>query len=214
MQKGFNIRKIAACPLTNNPHHVVRIAKIIYITMSDQEKTEFKAADIFVNFVDSLKTVALSPAKFFEDMPPSERYRNPALFLLICHFAAGIFSFLTGGGIVDIIGFPVFGIISAIIVSLIIDYLRKEVFDTAGSYEKSFQIISYSSCVILISFLPWIGFLAALYGLYLVVTGIQAVYSMTTGKAVITVILTLLGMNLLRFIFPWIVSISQFGLFS
>ncbi len=182
--------------------------------MSEQEKKEYKPADIFENFVNSLKSVALSPAKFFEDIPPSGRYRNPAFFLLFCHFIAGILSFLTDGSVLDFIGFPAFGIMSAIIVSLIIDYLRREVFNTAGSYEKSFQIISYSSCVILISFVPWIGFLAAFYGLYLIVTGIQTVYSMTTGKAVVTVILTLLGMNLLRFVFPWIVSISPFGLFS
>jgi len=182
--------------------------------MSDQEKRVFDPTDFFENFVDSLKTVLLTPAKFFEEIPPYGKYRSSVLFLLICHLAGGVLSLFLGGGVPDLIAFPAFGIISAAIVSLIINYLRREVFDAAGSYEESFWIISYSSCVILFSPVPAIGFLAALYGLYLIVTGIKTVHSVTTGKAIVTVILTLLCMNILRFIFPWFVTISPFGLFS
>jgi len=165
------------------------------------------------SFITTLKTVWGTPARFFADMTVSGDYQEPLLFLTICYFIGGILSAETGGKIVDLIGFPVLGILSAIIASSIMNYIQGRFFEAGGSFEGVFRIVSYGSSVILFTFIPHIRTIAALYGLYLILTGMKELLRMTTGKAFVTILFTFLAMNLIRFLIPWIITSSPFGLF-
>jgi hypothetical protein len=182
-------------------------------TMNDQ-KHEFNTSNFLESFVSCLQTILLTPAKFFIDMPLYAGYRSPFLFLLICLLLDGFLSIIFGGKALYMISYPLFGVISAIIMVVLVNFVLKKIFDIDGSYEGTFRIISYSSCVLIFASTPLLWFFAALYGLYISIIGIREVYALTTGKAFVTVLLVFLFMNLLRFIIPWIVALSPFGFFT
>ncbi len=165
--------------------------------------------------LDSLKNVLLAPELFFEEAPARVNYRDPVIFLLACHLAGGIVSAISGAGAGVLIEYPVFGMMSICLVAFIVDYIVGELFGVACDYGRNFRIVAYGgSSVVIFSSIPLLGFIAALYGMYLTGVGIMKVNGTTLGQAIVTVLLTFFCMNIIRFILPWLVSISSFGLFA
>jgi hypothetical protein len=58
-----------------------------------------------------------------------------------------------------------------------------------SGFESTFRVVSYVSVTNLVNWIPFIGGLLALYGLYLAVVGIREMHSTTTGRAAIVVLL-------------------------
>ena len=58
-----------------------------------------------------------------------------------------------------------------------------------SGYEATFRVVSYVSVTSLVNWIPVIGGLLALYGLYLAVVGIREVHATTTGRAALVVLL-------------------------
>ena len=59
---------------------------------------------------------------------------------------------------------------------------------------------AYSTETLLVSWIPIIGWIASLYGLYLAIVGIREVHNTTTGKAVLVVLIPVAVLVLLALI--------------
>lgn len=170
------------------------------------------------NFVDTWKNVITSPSAFYESMPKEGGYSEPLKFALINFIVLGIGSAIIsilyniigfslpgnmsmlGGSTVmateftimsaisDIIIIPIMGIIGLFIFGAILFILFKIVGGT-GSYEGTVRILSYSSAVSLLAWIPIVGMLAGLYELYLDIVGGTYVHNISTLRSAIAVLL-------------------------
>ena len=57
-----------------------------------------------------------------------------------------------------------------------------------SGFESTFRVVSYVSVTNLVNWIPFIGGLLALYGLYLAVVGLREMHSTTTGRAALVVL--------------------------
>jgi hypothetical protein len=58
-----------------------------------------------------------------------------------------------------------------------------------GGFEATFRVIAYSAVTSLVSWIPFIGWILSLYGIYLGIVGIREVHNTTTGKAALVVLI-------------------------
>ena len=58
-----------------------------------------------------------------------------------------------------------------------------------SGFEGTFRVGAYSSVTSLVSWIPVIGSIASLYGIYLAIVGIREVHNTTTGKAALVVLI-------------------------
>jgi hypothetical protein len=59
---------------------------------------------------------------------------------------------------------------------------------TNSGFGATFRVASYTSVTSLVTWIPLIGGLLGLYGIYLAVVGIREMHGTTTGKAVVVVL--------------------------
>jgi hypothetical protein len=163
------------------------------------------------SFTDVVRRVVARPAEFFSGIPRSGNYLAPLVFALICieistilggllrlalgneaaggvRFSGIAYSF--GDFIADVILAPIGGAIGLFVFAAIAHVLVMLFVGNANSgYEATFRVVAYISVTSLVNWIPLIGGLLALYGLYLAVVGIREVHSTTTGKAALVVLL-------------------------
>ena len=157
--------------------------------------------------------VVLQPVGFFAGLPRRGSLLNPLVFALICTEIAAIFggilslagaggSFVAGYGLQmpENLGFgefigsvvlaPIGGVIGVFVVAGIAHLLvRLVVGATNAGFGATFRVVAYTSVTSLVSWIPFIGGILALYGIYLAVVGIRQMHNTTTGKALIVVLL-------------------------
>ena len=59
----------------------------------------------------------------------------------------------------------------------------------AGAFGGTLRVGAYSSVTSLVSWIPVIGWIASLYGIYLAIMGIREIHNTSTGKAAIVVLI-------------------------
>ncbi len=95
-----------------------------------------------------------------------------------------------GSFIADVIFAPIGAAIGLFIFAAIGHLLVMIFVGGANSgYEATFRVVSYISVTSLVNWIPLIGGLLALYGLYLAVVGIREMHTTTTGRAALVVLL-------------------------
>ena len=163
------------------------------------------------SFTDVVRRVVARPAEFFSGIPRRGNYLSPLIFALICIEFSTILGGLlrlawaaeTMGGvrfqgvtytfgafIADVILAPIGATIGLFIFAAIAHLLVMLFVGNANSgYEATFRVVSYVSATSLVNWIPLIGGLLALYGLYLAVVGIREMHATTTGRAALVVIL-------------------------
>jgi hypothetical protein len=178
------------------------------------------------SFVDTVRRVVLQPVGFFAALPRSGSLLNPLVFALICTEVsvilggilrlAGVREGLVAGYgfqvpenqdfgefVGSVIFAPIGGAISVFVIAGIAHLLVMLIVGAPNSgFGSTFRVASYASVTSLVSWIPIIGGLLGLYGIYLAVVGIREMHETTTGKAVIVVLfpvilillLTLLGL--------------------
>ena len=167
-------------------------------------------------FVDVGRRVVLRPVEFFASLPRGGNLLNPLLFALICTEISavlgwllvlvgvgsgpgvnpnpqnlGIPSILTPGSpvasvILALIGGAIGIFLAAIIQQLLV---RLVVGPRNSGYEATFRVASYTQVTSLVNWVPIIGPLLALYGIYLSIVGIREMHGTTTGKAALVVLI-------------------------
>jgi hypothetical protein len=163
------------------------------------------------SFTDVVRRVVARPAEFFSGIPRRGNFLSPLLFALICIEISTILGGLlrlawqpeTMGGvrfqgiaynfgafIADVILAPIGAAIGLFIFAAIAHLLVMLFVGNANSgYEATFRVVCYVSVTSLVNWIPLIGGLLALYGLYLAVVGIREMHATTTSRAALVVLL-------------------------
>ncbi len=164
------------------------------------------------SFVETVRRVVLQPVGFFAGLPRSGSLLNPLVFALICTeisvILGGILGlvgvregFVAGYGfqvpenqdfgefIGSVIFAPIGSAISVFVIAGIAHLLVMLIVGATNSgFGATFRVASYASVTSLVSWIPIIGGLLGLYGIYLAVVGIREMHQTTTGKAAIVVL--------------------------
>ena len=165
------------------------------------------------SFADVVRRVVLQPVGFFAGLPRRGSLLNPLVSALICTEIAAILvgilslagvggAFVTGYGfqvpenqglgefIGSVVFAPVGSAIGVFVVAGIAHLLvRLVVGATNAGFGATFRVAAYTSVTSLVSWIPFVGGLLALYGIYISVVGIREMHSTTMGKALVVVVL-------------------------
>jgi hypothetical protein len=172
---------------------------------------DYNLSDPAGSFIDVVRRVVKSPAAFFAGIPRRGNLWPPLIFALICieistilgglirlgwqsgaaggiRFQGAGYSF--GNFIADVILAPIGGAIGLFIIAGIAHLLVMLFVGSSNSgFESTFRVVSYVSVTNLVNWIPLIGGILALYGLYLAVVGIREMHDTTTGRAALVVLL-------------------------
>ena len=77
-------------------------------------------------------------------------------------------------------------------------------------FAATFRVSSYSSVSSLVSWIPIIGWIASLYGVYLAIVGVREVHNTTTGKAALVVLIPVITIFLLVVVFVILLGAALF----
>ena len=174
---------------------------------------DYNLSNPLESFVDTVRRVVLQPVGFFAELPRQGSLLNPLIFALICTEISAILGgilrlagvgegFVAGYGfqvpenqdfgefIGSVIFAPIGGVIGVFVVAGIGQLVvRLVVGATNSGFGATFRVASYTGVTSLVSWIPIIGGLLSLYGIYLAVVGIREMQGTTTGKAVLVVLI-------------------------
>jgi hypothetical protein len=164
---------------------------------------EFDYSDPVQSFINAVRGVVTAPVGFFRSIRREGDFVNPLIFAIICYEVSAILGGLLGlvgvgmGGtrgfgsfLVSIILAPIGVVIGLFIGAGILHLLVMLIVGSRNSgFEGTFRVSAYSSVTSLVSWIPFIGWIASLYGIYLAIMGIREVHNTSTGKAVIVVLI-------------------------
>ena len=163
---------------------------------------EFRYTDPVQTFIATVQAVVLRPVDFFRGILRQGDLINPLIFALICYEVAAILGGLLrvvgigatnqgfGEFLVSIILAPIFAAIGLFIGAGILHLLVMLIVGSRNSgFEATFRVVAYSAVTSLVSWIPYIGGLLSLYGIYLGIVGIREMHNTTTGKAALVVLI-------------------------
>jgi len=164
---------------------------------------EFNIGDPVQSFINTVRNVITAPVGFFRGIRREGDLVNPLIFAIICYEVSAILGGLLGlvglsmGGtqgfgsfLISIILAPIFAAIGLFIGAGILHLLVMLIVGSRNSgFEGTFRVSAYSSVTSLVSWIPFVGWIASLYGIYLAIMGIREVHNTSTGRAAIVVLI-------------------------
>jgi hypothetical protein len=176
---------------------------------------EFDLSNPINSFADVVKRVVLQPVRYFAGVPRSGSLLNPLVFALVCVVISAILSallvlagvqqnpglnpnpqnaipsvFAPGSAVLGVLFAPIGGAIGLFVVAAIQQLLVRLIVGANNSgFGATFRVASYTQVTSLVNWIPIVGPLVALYGLYLSVVGIREVHATTTGKSALVVLI-------------------------
>ncbi|MCD4843812.1 MAG: YIP1 family protein [Methanosarcinales archaeon] len=179
--------------------------------------------------MDIWQNVIKTPNEFFENMPKEGGFAEPVTFAFINYFIFGIglfilsifynvFVLIIGTDVnsalfsiifwffIFIIFFPLFAVIGLFIAGGIYQFLFK-LLEGTGTYEGTVRIVSYSSAVFLVGWIPILGWLFTLYQICLNIIGGTFVHSLPTSKSAIAILIPILVIPLVMMLLSIVLSI-------
>ena len=150
-----------------------------------------------MGFIDTWKAVIKTPTNFYENMPTGGGFVDPLKFLLICNIPSALFMGLFyGASIMSMTGPLVFLILPPMMLVLAavgafigaaIIHLGVLIFagPRKSGFESTFRILSFAQAVAVASWIPLVGVIPALYGIYLGILGVYKVHKTTAVRAVL-----------------------------
>ncbi len=162
---------------------------------------EFDYRDPVQSFVNAVRNVVTAPVGFFRGIIGHGDLVNPLIFAIICYEVAAIL-----GGLLALVGIsgqrgfgsflsslifaPIFAAVGLFIGAGILHLLVMLVIGSRNAgFAGTFRVSAYSSVTSLVSWIPVIGWIASLYGIYLAIVGVREVHNTSTGKAAIVVLI-------------------------
>jgi hypothetical protein len=182
---------------------------------------DYDLSDPVGSFAGVVRRVVLQPVGFFAGLPRRGNLLNPLIFALICTEISVVLGGLlglagVGSGFVAGYGFqvpedqgfggflgsvvlaPIGGAGSVFVLAGVAHLLVRLVVGAANSgFASTFRVASYAAVTSLVTWVPIIGGLLGLYGIYLSVVGIREMHGTTTGKALLVVLIPFLVVLLL-----------------
>jgi hypothetical protein len=172
---------------------------------------DYNLYDPVNSFVDIVRRIVFQPTAFFAGLPRQGNLLNPLVFALICieisAILVGLLTFVdVPGGITWLFGVredqgflaflgglviaPLAGTVGIFLTALVTHLLVVLVVGSGHSgFGSTFRIVAYSSVTGLVGWIPFVGWLASLYRLYLATVGIREMHATTTGRALLVVLL-------------------------
>lgn len=189
-----------------------------------------------MDYIETWKEVMQSPSDFYREMPKTGGYADPITFaaisfiiyalltslltLLFGHaymggMYGGMYDGMYGGArgfgffaiLMTVIFTPIAGIISLFIEAAIL-YIIYKILGGTGSYEGTVRFICYATAVLVLSWIPFLGWVVGIYGIYLYIVGGMYVHDVSMTRSVIAVLLP----ALLVFLFMAIIIAGLFAL--
>ena len=180
-------------------------------TTSGPAGGDYDLSNLVGSFIDVVRRVVARPAEFFSGIPRRGNYWPPLVFALICAEVSTILGGIIrlawqpenvggvrfqgvaygfGSFVADVILTPIGAAIGLFVFAAIAHLLVMLFVGGANSgYAATFRVVCYVSVTSLVNWIPLIGGLLALYGLYLAVVGIREMHATTTGRAALVVLL-------------------------
>ncbi|RXA19796.1 hypothetical protein EQO05_08120 [Methanosarcina sp. MSH10X1] len=195
-----------------------------------------------MGYIETWKEVMRRPSDFYRRMPETGGYADPITFaaisFIIYALLTALLALLLGrqmymdgmyGGMYDdmygdtrglgfyailmsVIITPIAGIISLFIEAAIL-YVIYKVLGGSGSYEGTVRFISYATAVLVLSWIPIIGWIAGIYGVYLYIVGGMHVHDVSMLKSAVAIFLPVLLVILLMIIVAMAGIFTLSGLF-
>src|SRR5215216_527216 len=184
---------------------------------------EFRYTDPVQSFISTVQRVVLQPADFFRGILRQGDFINPLIFAIICYEVSAILGGLLslvgigasqgfGAFIASIILAPIFTAIGLFIFSGILHLLVMLIVGSRNSgYEATFRVVAYSAVTSLVSWIPFIGWILSLYGIYLAIVGIREMHDTTTGKAALVVLIPAAVVLLIFLLLAAVIGAVIFG---
>ncbi|MBW2039834.1 MAG: YIP1 family protein [Deltaproteobacteria bacterium] len=158
---------------------------------------EFDTKNFINSFIGVAKTVLTKPNDFYQHMPTTGGFSRPVTFLAVCLGVSGIIAaIITGGSPLIFFKLLIIGLIFSFIGAGVLHFIAQKLFVGKGEFEGTYRVVAYAGAVDLLAvellaWIPILGILAALYGFYLQVVGLEKVHRITSGQAVITILIAL-----------------------
>lgn len=152
-------------------------------------KSDFDIKKPLTAYINIWKSVIFDPKKFYFEMPVDAGYINPYVFMLINGAISGLLIGLimrNPAGV--IIGPIVVSIASLIIASLYHVFALVFTNHAPGGFQGTWRVVAYSSAILLVSWLPYIGALIGLYAVYIQIMGIEEVHNTSAGTSIAIVL--------------------------
>jgi hypothetical protein len=183
---------------------------------------EFDYRDPVQSFVNTVRNVVAVPGVFFRGLIGHGDLVNPLIFAIICYEISAIL-----GGLLAVVGVsgqrgfgsflgslvlaPIGAAIGLFIGAGILHLLVMLVIGSRNAgFAGTFRVSAYSSVTSLVSWIPVIGWIASLYGIYLAIVGVREVHNTTTGKAAVVVLIPALIVLFLIFVLVVLVGAALF----
>jgi len=154
---------------------------------------EFDTGNFVQSFMTVAKSVITKPTEFFDRMPRRGSLLPPAIYLGVCLGISGVLSALIHGGR-PLLFFKlvVLGLVVSFLTAGILHVLALKLFQGKGEYEGTYRVVAYAGTVNLLGWIPVVNFLAAMYGFYLQITGLEKIHQITKGQVVVTILIAFL----------------------
>lgn len=162
---------------------------------------EFDYSDPVQSFINAVRGVVTAPVGFFRSIRREGDFVNPLIFAIICYEVSAILGGLLslvgvtgtrgfGSFLIGIILAPIGAAIGLFIGAGILHLLVMLIVGSRNAgFEGTFRVGAYSAVTTLVSWIPIIGLIASLYGIYLAIVGIREVHNTTTGRAALVVLI-------------------------
>jgi hypothetical protein len=173
------------------------------------------------SFVPTARAVVFQPKEFFAALPRQGNYVGPIVFFVICAVVSSIISGILGllsghtiGALITgIIGGAIFGTVGLVIISAIAHLLVTFIVGSNNAgFEATLRVVAYSAVTALVSWIPIVGGLIALYGVYIAIVGIREMHQTTTGKAALVVLIPAAIVLVLLLVVALIAGVALLGL--
>lgn len=189
-------------------------------------------------FVDAVRRVVFHPTGFFAGLPRSGNLLSPLLFALICIEISAVLGWLLvlfGVGtrpgfnpnpqnlglpsafgpaspVASVILALIGGAIGIFLAAAILQLLVRLVVGAGNSgYMATFRVASYTQVTSLVNWIPIIGPLLALYGIYLSIVGIREMHGTTTGRAALVVLIPFAAVLFVVLVVALVVGVALFS---
>lgn len=190
--------------------------------MSSSPGGEFDYRDPVQSFIRMVRNVVTAPVRFFRGIIGHNGLVNPLIFAIICYEVAAILGGLLalvgisgqrgfGSFLASLILAPIFATIGLFIGAGILHLLVMLIVGSRNAgFAGTFRVSAYSSVTSLVSWIPVIGWIASLYGIYLAIVGVREVHNTSTGKAAIVVLVPAVVVFLLVLVIVALVGAALF----
>jgi len=143
------------------------------------------------SYLATWRGVVASPREFFAVDRSGQGLQAPIGFLLVTLAIGGVGLAVFGWGFVALPRFLIGGFLRVVLGAVVFWLVASQVLGGKGDYESTLRVLAYASAVSVLIFLPGIRLLAGLYGLFLVIVGLESAHRFDPSRAVLTVALSL-----------------------